>query len=88
MDVIFGDMSFDNQHICFSTYLSNNFSQSCANFCSEHWTAILCDKDDVQMPFKYGVCTKFDMLKIQHTLKHLLKSSPEGEGFDPPSRGQ
>jgi hypothetical protein len=91
MNVIAGDVSFHNRDFVRAAYFADQLSKSCAYFTSHHWFAILRDPNDVEVDAKNSVCAMpifCHGLRLYHALENLLKSSPKGEGFNPPRWGQ
>ena len=91
MNVVAGDVPFHNRDFVSTADFADQLSESCANFTSHHGFAILCDPDDVQVDAKNRVCAMpiFCHGKgLYHARENLLKSSPKGEGFNPPRWGQ
>ena len=86
MDVIARDVPLHYRHFVSRAYLSNQVSDSEADFASENWTPVFGRPDDVQMNLEDGMRTT-SVIFHAATLAwqaNLLKPSPKGEGFDPP----
>jgi hypothetical protein len=86
MNVVARDVPFHNRHFVSSAYLSNQVSDSEADFASENWTPVFGRPDNVQMNLEDGMRTT-QVIFHAATLAwqaNLLKPSPKGEGFDPP----
>jgi hypothetical protein len=86
MNMIFGDVAFDNLNIQGSAYFPDEFSQPDGHVSKENRFAVLADP--YQMIFQI-VDGMRGLAVVFHGTANLLKSSPEGEGFYPiPRRGQ
>lgn len=86
MYVVARDVAFHNGHFVGRAYLSNQVSDSEADFASENRTPVFGRPDNVQMNLEDGMRTTTVIFHAA-TLAwqaNLLKPSPKGEGFDPP----
>ena len=79
MDVILGDMSLYDLHIVCFAYLSQEIPRSQRNVSPKDWLAVFRDPDQVVLDIVHGMA-RFPI--VLHTAS-ILKSSPEGEGFNP-----
>ena len=91
MNVVARHMSFDNRHFLSTADFADQFSKSCSNFPTHDWFAILRDPDDMQVDAENRVRAVpifCHGCALYHAAENLLKSSPQGEGFNPPRWGQ
>ncbi len=91
MDVIAGDVPFHDRNFMRAADFPDQFTDPCANFTSHDGFAVLRHPDDVQMNTKNSVRAMSVFChedRLYHARENLLKSSPKGEGFNPPRGGQ
>ena len=91
MHMIFRDVPFDNRDFLVTADFSNQLSQTGADLARHDWLAVLGDPDQMQVNAKNRVCAMPILChgdELYHAPENLLKSSPKGEGFNPPRWGQ
>ena len=91
MNVVACDMPFHNRDFVCAADFADQLSEPGADFAAHDWLTILRNPDDVQMNAKNSMCAMPIIchgLGLYHASENLLKSSPKGEGFNPPRWGQ
>ena len=91
MNVVSRHMPFHDRHFMRAADFADQFTDSCANLTSHHGLTVLRDPDDVQVNAKNSMRAMSVLChdhRLYHAPENLLKSSPEGEGFNPPRWGQ
>ena len=85
MDVIPGNVTFDDFDILTLTNFPDQLSGSRSNITAQNWLAVFGDPYDVVLQIVNGMA-RFPVILVTAS---ILKSSPEGEGFSPiPRMGQ
>lgn len=87
VDVVARYMTFHDGDFVSAADFADQFSESRTYFTSHHWFTILRDPDDVQVDAKNSVRAVPIFghgVRLYHARENLLKSSPKGEGFNPP----
>src|SRR5690349_17705913 len=90
MHVIFGNMALDDQHILLRANLTQQVADARADLSADSRAPIFRYPDQVQVDLEHrmrAVAVRFTHdPRVPHATARLLKPSPKGEGFDPPSR--
>ena len=83
-------MTLHDRDVMTAANLSDDFPNPNADFTGQHLPAVLGDPHHVQVDLVYrvGSMTVFFHPENIAPLTNLLKPSPKGEGFNPPSLGQ
>ena len=91
VNVVARDMPFHNRDFVSAADFADQLTESGADFTTHDWLTILRDPDDVQVNTKNRVRAVpifCHGCALYHAAENLLKSSPKGEGFNPPRWGQ
>ena len=91
MNVVTCYMSFHDCNFVSAADFADQLSETGSNFTTHDRLTVLCDPNQMQVDAKNGVCTMSVVChddRLYHAPENLLKSSPKGEGFNPPRWGQ